>query len=74
MALKLPLRAFFVHTNIRYRQQEQPTWQTAEATFAEPNQYSRGIVHVLVNGTRVVSDEQLLEDTFPGRPLSTHTP
>jgi hypothetical protein len=43
------------------------------ATFAKPNQFSKGIVHVLVNGVQVVNDEKLVEQTFPGRPLSTHT-
>ena len=41
------------------------------ATFAEPNQFSKGIVHVLVNGTVVVRDEELVKATFPGKPLST---
>jgi N-acyl-D-aspartate/D-glutamate deacylase len=43
------------------------------ATFAEPNQFSKGIVHVVVNGTVVVQDEKLVKKTFPGRPLNTHT-
>lgn len=43
------------------------------ATFAEPNQFSKGIVHVVVNGTVVVRDEELVKETFPGQPLSTHT-
>ena len=37
------------------------------ATFAKPNQFSKGIVHVLVNGVQVVNDEELVEQTFPGR-------
>ncbi len=36
------------------------------ATFAEPAQFSEGIVHVLVNGTFVVQDETVLEGVFPG--------
>ena len=36
------------------------------ATFAEPAQNSAGIVHVLVNGTFVVRDEELLDGVFPG--------
>ncbi len=36
------------------------------ATFAEPAQFSEGIVHVLVNGTFVVQDELVLEGVFPG--------
>jgi dihydroorotase len=44
------------------------------ATYAEPAQYSEGIVHVLVNGTFVVRDERLIDGVFPGvgirRPLA----
>jgi dihydroorotase len=44
------------------------------ATYAEPAQYSEGIVHVLVNGTFVVRDERLMDGVFPGvgirRPLA----
>jgi dihydroorotase len=36
------------------------------ATYADPAQYSEGIVHVLVNGTFVVRDGQLLDGVFPG--------
>ena len=36
------------------------------ATYANPAQYSEGIVHVMVNGTFVVRDEQLLDGVFPG--------
>jgi hypothetical protein len=43
------------------------------ATFAEPNQFSKGIVHVVVNGAVVVQNEKLVKKTFPGRPLDTHT-
>jgi N-acyl-D-aspartate/D-glutamate deacylase len=39
------------------------------ATFAEPNQYSKGIVHVLVGGRFVVRDEQIVENVFVGRPV-----
>lgn len=39
-----------------------------EATFAEPNRYSTGIRHVLVNGTAVVSDGSIT-DARPGRAL-----
>ena len=37
------------------------------ATFDEPLQYSGGIQFVLVNGTPVVKDGQLVEGVFPGR-------
>ncbi len=36
------------------------------ATFAEPAQFSAGIVHVLVNGTLVVTDEKVIDGVFPG--------
>ncbi len=36
------------------------------ATFAEPAQFSDGIVHVLVNGTLVVTDEKVIDSVFPG--------
>jgi dihydroorotase len=36
------------------------------ATYADPAQYSEGIVHFLVNGTFVVRDERLLDGVFPG--------
>ncbi|MEW6212777.1 MAG: amidohydrolase family protein [Acidobacteriota bacterium] len=39
------------------------------ATYAEPNQYSKGIVHVIVGGTVVVRNEQLVEGVFVGRPV-----
>lgn len=39
------------------------------ATYAEPNQYSNGIVHVLVGGTFVVRHEQLVEGVFVGKPV-----
>jgi dihydroorotase len=39
------------------------------ATFAESNQFSKGIVHVLVGGTLVVRDEKLVEGVFAGKPV-----
>jgi imidazolonepropionase-like amidohydrolase len=39
------------------------------ATFESPTQYSAGIVHVLVNGTFVVREEQLVRGVAPGRPV-----
>ena len=41
------------------------------ATFAEPNQFSKGIKHVIVDGQVVVKDEVLQEGVFPGKPIST---
>lgn len=37
------------------------------ATFANPNQFSKGITHVLVGGTFVVRDEKIVEGVTPGR-------
>jgi N-acyl-D-aspartate/D-glutamate deacylase len=39
-----------------------------KATFENPLQYSDGIQFVLVNGTPVLANGQLLEAVFPGRP------
>ena len=39
------------------------------ATYAAPDQYSAGIVHVLVGGTFVVRDGALAGGVQPGRPL-----
>jgi N-acyl-D-aspartate/D-glutamate deacylase len=39
-----------------------------KATFDDPLQYSAGIQFVLVNGTPVVSNGELVEGVFPGRP------
>jgi N-acyl-D-aspartate/D-glutamate deacylase len=39
------------------------------ASYEQPAQYSEGIVNVLVNGTPVVRNGQLIADVFPGRPI-----
>jgi len=39
------------------------------ATFAEPTMPSSGITHVLVNGTFVVRNGQLIADARPGKPV-----
>lgn len=39
------------------------------ATYLKPAQTSQGIVHVLVKGTLVVQDGQLLENVFPGEAI-----
>jgi len=39
------------------------------ATYAEPAQFSQGIVHVLVGGVAVVQDGRTVENTFPGQPV-----
>jgi len=41
------------------------------ATFAKPNQYSKGIIHVIVDGKIVVKDEVLQDGVFPGKPITT---
>jgi N-acyl-D-aspartate/D-glutamate deacylase len=37
------------------------------ATYEKPAQYSEGIQHVIVGGTFVVRDEQLVPNVTPGR-------
>jgi N-acyl-D-aspartate/D-glutamate deacylase len=37
------------------------------ASYDAPDQYSEGIIHVLVGGTFVVRDSALVEDVAPGR-------
>jgi len=44
------------------------------ATFEKPAQFSTGIRHVIVNGTFVVRDEQLVPNMAPGRPIRTTPP
>jgi dihydroorotase len=39
------------------------------ATYENPAQYSAGIRHVMVGGTFVVRDEQLVSNVLPGRPV-----
>ena len=39
------------------------------ATYEKPAQYSEGIRHVIVNGTFVVRDEELVPNVTPGRPI-----
>ena len=39
------------------------------ATYDAPDQFSAGIVHVLVSGTRVVTDSTLVDDVAPGEPV-----
>ena len=42
-----------------------------QATFREPTTPSAGITHVLVNGTFVVRNGELLADARPGKPVRT---
>lgn len=39
------------------------------ATYLEPNQFSKGIIHVIVAGEQVVRDEKLVDHIFPGQPI-----
>jgi N-acyl-D-aspartate/D-glutamate deacylase len=39
------------------------------ATYEKPAQYSEGIRHVIVGGTFVVRDQQLVANVTPGRPI-----
>jgi N-acyl-D-aspartate/D-glutamate deacylase len=43
------------------------------ATYEKPAQFSEGIRHVIVGGTFVVRDEQLVPNVTPGRPVRTTT-
>ena len=42
------------------------------ATYERPDQYSAGIVHVLVGGTFVVRDSTLVEEVAPGKAIRGH--
>ena len=42
---------------------------TDQATYAASTQPSSGIAHVIVGGTFVVRDHQLVPDAMPGRPV-----
>jgi dihydroorotase len=44
------------------------------ATYENPAQFSTGIRHVIVNGTFVVRDEQLVANVAPGRPIRRTQP
>ncbi len=44
------------------------------ATYEKPAQFSEGIRHVLVGGTFVVRDEQLVPKVTPGRPIRLSRP
>jgi N-acyl-D-aspartate/D-glutamate deacylase len=42
-----------------------------QATFSDPNKFSKGIKYVIVDGQIVVKDEEILPGVFPGKPIST---
>jgi dihydroorotase len=44
------------------------------ATYAAPDRYSEGILHVLVGGTFVVRDEALVEGVTPGQAIRGKRP
>jgi len=39
------------------------------ATFARPNQTAAGMRHVIVNGTPIIRDGELIREASPGRPI-----
>lgn len=43
------------------------------ATYDAPDQYSDGIIHVLVDGTFVVRDSALVDGVSPGKPIRSET-
>ncbi|HXG86995.1 MAG TPA: amidohydrolase family protein [Vicinamibacterales bacterium] len=51
-----------------------PTRVIDRATFEQPAQFSEGIRHVIVGGTFVVRDEQLVPNVAPGRPIRNTQP
>jgi N-acyl-D-aspartate/D-glutamate deacylase len=42
---------------------------TDRATYTSSTRESAGIAHVMVDGTFVVRDGELVQDAFPGRPI-----
>jgi N-acyl-D-aspartate/D-glutamate deacylase len=44
------------------------------ATFENPEQYSEGFRHVLVNGVFVVRDSKLVGSAFPGKAIRRSRP
>ncbi len=40
-----------------------------KATYDDPSRFSDGIKHVIVNGTVIVENGSVVENTFPGRPV-----
>jgi len=51
-----------------------PNRVSDRATFEEALQYSEGIEHVLVGGTFVVRDGELVAEAYPGKPLRGAAP
>jgi N-acyl-D-aspartate/D-glutamate deacylase len=46
-----------------------PATVTDQATYAQTTRPSTGITHVLVNGSFVVRDSDLVTDSLPGLPV-----
>lgn len=42
---------------------------TDTATYSDPTRPSSGVRHLLVSGTAVVKDGEIVQDAYPGRPL-----
>jgi hypothetical protein len=40
-----------------------------QGTFTQPNRAAVGMRHVIVNGTPVVLDGELVRDALPGQPI-----
>ena len=40
-----------------------------KATYSQPNQRSQGMRHVIVNGTPVIKDGELVREALPGKPI-----
>ena len=51
-----------------------PATITDQATYSASSRTTTGIRHVLVNGTFVVRDAQLIRDALPGRPVRATRP
>ena len=46
-----------------------PETVTDMETFKEPQQLSKGMKHVIVNGTFLIRDEELDTNAMPGQPV-----
>jgi len=46
-----------------------PATVSDRGTYTQPNQTATGMRHVIVNGTAVIRDGELVRDALPGRPI-----
>lgn len=46
-----------------------PDWIIDKATYDDPSRFSDGIKYVIVNGSVIVKNGALVENTFPGKPV-----